>query len=109
MLELIPRLQNRRMHLLHRIPQLDAKPTQYIPLPRIVLGVHPRLHLFIVHHTHPKAALRLRRVECRARFLDLGEELLPVCERVAEAVEDVFGFEVPEGLELEPFGDVVFQ
>jgi hypothetical protein len=31
---------------------------------------------------------------------------LPGCERVAEAVEDVFGFEVPEGLELEPFGDV---
>jgi hypothetical protein len=29
-----------------------------------------------------------------------------VGERVAEAVEDVFGFEVPEGLELEPFGNV---
>jgi hypothetical protein len=26
---------------------------------------------------------------------------------LAEAVEDVFGFEVPEGLELEPFADVV--
>jgi hypothetical protein len=32
-----------------------------------------------------------------------------VGERVAEAVEDVFRFEVPEGLELEPFGDVVFE
>ena len=32
--------------------------------------------------------------------------MLPVCERIAEAVEHVFGFEVPEGLELEPFGDV---
>jgi hypothetical protein len=30
-----------------------------------------------------------------------------VCEIFAEAVEDVFGFQVPEGLELEPFGDVV--
>ena len=28
-------------------------------------------------------------------------------ERVAEAVEDVFGFEVPERLELQPFADVV--
>jgi hypothetical protein len=30
-----------------------------------------------------------------------------VCEIFAEAVEDVFGFEVPERLELEPFADVV--
>lgn len=30
-------------------------------------------------------------------------------KRVAEAVEDVFGFEIPERLELEPFGDVVFE
>jgi hypothetical protein len=30
-----------------------------------------------------------------------------VCEIFAEAVEDVVGFEVPEGLELEPFADVV--
>jgi len=30
-----------------------------------------------------------------------------VCEFFADAVEDVFGLEVPEGLELEPFGDVV--
>jgi len=30
-----------------------------------------------------------------------------VCEIFAEAVEDVFGFEVQEGLGLEPFGDVV--
>ena len=31
---------------------------------------------------------------------------MPGGERVAESVEDVFGFEVPERLELEPFGDV---
>jgi hypothetical protein len=30
-----------------------------------------------------------------------------VCEIFAEMVEEVFGFEVPEGLELEPFADVV--
>lgn len=32
-----------------------------------------------------------------------------MCERVSKSVEDVFGFEVPKGLELKPFGDVVFQ
>jgi hypothetical protein len=30
-----------------------------------------------------------------------------VCGILAEAAENVFGFEVPEGLELESFGDVV--
>ena len=30
-------------------------------------------------------------------------------ERVAELVEHVFGLEIPERLELQPFGDVVFQ
>jgi len=30
-----------------------------------------------------------------------------VCKIFTEAVEYVFGFEVPEGLELKPFGDVV--
>jgi len=30
-----------------------------------------------------------------------------VCEIFAEVVEYVFGLEVPEGLELESFGDVV--
>lgn len=106
-LQLIPRLQNRRMHLLHRVPQLHSEPTQDIPLPRIVLCVHPRLYLLVINHAHPKRLLCLGRVECRASFLDLCKELLPVCEIFAEAVEDVFGFQVPEGLELEPFGDVV--
>jgi hypothetical protein len=32
-----------------------------------------------------------------------------VRERVPEPVEDVFGLQVPERLELEPFGDVVLQ
>ena len=109
MFELVPRLQDRRMHLLHRIAQLDPEPTQNVPLPRVVLGVHPRLHLLVIDDAHAETALRLRRVERRARFFDFGEELLPVCERVAEAVEDVFGFEIPKGLELQPFGDVVFQ
>lgn len=29
-----------------------------------------------------------------------------MCKRVAESVKDRFGFEVPEGLELEPFCNV---
>lgn len=30
-----------------------------------------------------------------------------MCERISEAVEDVFGFEVPERLKLKPFVHVV--
>lgn len=109
MFELVPRLQDRRMHFLHRVAQLDTKPTQNVPLPRIILGVHPRLHLFVINDADAKTALRLRRIKRRARFLNLGEELLPVRKRVSKSIEDVLGFEVPERLELQPFGDVVFQ
>ena len=92
-------LQNRRMHLLHGIPQLHPKPTQNILLPRIILGIHLRLHLLVINRTHSERILDVSNVE-RAF-------LLPVCEIFAEAVEDVVGFEIPEGLELEPFADVV--
>jgi hypothetical protein len=40
-------------------------------------------------------------------FLNFHEQLLPVCEIITEAIEDIFGFKVPEGLKLEPFADVV--
>ena len=109
MFKFVPRFQDRRMHLLHRIPQLDAKPTQNIPLPRVILCIDPRLHLLVIDDAHAETTLCLRGVKRRARFFDLSEELLPVGERVAKSVEDVFGFEVPKGLELEPFGNVVFQ
>ena len=109
MLQVVPRLQYRRMHLLHRIPQLHPESTQDVPLPRIVLCIHPRLHLLVVDHAHPKRFLRVRRVERRPRLLDFRQQLLPVRERVSEPVEHVFGFEVPQRLELQPFGDVVFQ
>ena len=33
MFQIIPRLQYRRMHLLHRVPQLHSKPTEDISLP----------------------------------------------------------------------------
>lgn len=95
------------MHLLHRITQLHAKPAQNIPLPCIILRVHPRLHLLVIDHADAERFLCFGGIECRASLLDLGEQLLPVCEGVSEAVEDVFGLEVPEGLELEPFIDVV--
>jgi len=34
---------------------------------------------------------------------------LPELEVFAETIEDIFGFKIPEGLELEPFCDVVFE
>ena len=100
MFEFVPRLQDRRVHLLHRVPQLDTEPTQNVPLPRVVLGVHPRLHLLVIHDANPETALRLRGVKRRPRLFDFGKQLLPVCERISESVEDVFGFKVPERLEL---------
>lgn len=97
------------MHLLHRVAQLDAEPAQNIALPRIVLGIHAGLHLLIVDNTDAERLLCVRRVECRARLLDLREQLLPVRERVAQAVEHEFGLEVPERLELQPFCDVLLE
>jgi hypothetical protein len=105
--EVIARLEDRSVHFLHRITELDAKPRQNVSLPRVVPCVDPRLDLFVIDHADAKLLLRLRRVERRARALDLRQELLPVRERVAQPVEDVFGLEVPEGLELQPFGHVV--
>lgn len=40
------------MHLLHRIAQFDHKPTQDVPLPRIILGIDSSLHLLVINHTH---------------------------------------------------------
>ena len=109
MFKLVPSLENRRMHLLHRDAQLGTEPVHNIPLPPIVLGVNPRLNLLVVDDAYAKTLLRLRGVESRASLLDLCEELLPVRERVPEAVEHVFGFKIPEGLELQPLGDVLLE
>lgn len=84
------------MHLLHRVPQLDTEPAQDIALPSIVLGVHPSLHLLVVDNAHAKGLGRVGRVERRPSLLDLREQLLPVCEVLAESVEYVFGLEIPE-------------
>jgi len=97
------------MHLLHRYAQLSPEPIHNIPLPCIVLSINPRLYLLVVDDAHPEALLRLGSVERRASFLDFCEQLLPIRERVSEAVEDVFGFEIPERLELQPLGDVVLE
>ena len=109
MLELVPGLENRRMHLLHRDAQLSSEPVHDVPLPCIVLGINPRLDLLVVDNAHPETLLRLRGVERRTSFLDLCEELLPVRERVTKAAEHVFGLEIPEGLELQPLGDILLE
>ena len=109
MLEVVAGLKDRGVHLLHRVAELDAEPAQDVALPGVVLCVHARLDLLVVDDADAERLLRLGRVERRARLLDLREELLPVRERVAEPVEDVFGFEVPEGLELEPLRDVLLE
>ena len=102
MFEIVSGLEDLRVHLLHRVPELDAEPAQNVALPRVVLGVHTRLDLLVVDHAHPERLLRLGRVERRPRLLDLRQQLLPEREGVAEAREDRLGLEVPERLELEP-------
>jgi hypothetical protein len=65
--------------------------------------------LLVVDDAHAEALLRLRGVERRSSLLDFGEELLPIRERVSKTIEHVFGFEIPERLELQPLGDVVLE
>jgi len=64
--------------------------------------------MFIVDHAHTKATLGVRVVKRLSCAFDFGQELLPVGERVSESSKDVFSFKVPERLELEPFGDIIF-
>ena len=109
MLKVIPRLEDRCVHLLHCITKLNTEPAQDIALPSIILGIHACLHLLIVNHTNTEVFLGLRSVEGRSSFLDLSKQLLPAGERIAESVENVFGFEVPQGLELQPLRDIVLQ
>jgi hypothetical protein len=93
MLQLDLRLQNRRgISFILSVPH--PKPTQNIsPSQIIILGIHPHLHLFVINHAHPERFLRLGR-RCYCQF----------ARSSPRRVKDVFGF---EGLELEPFGDVV--
>ena len=79
MFELVdsPRLENPRVHL-HRYAQLGPKPVLDIPLLHIILGIDPRLDLFVVYDAHSKALLHLRSAERRSSFLDL-------CEAVANS------------------------
>ena len=95
------------MHLLHRVAEFDTKTTENVALPSIVLGIHSRLYLLVVDDANPKRPLRLRRVERRPRLLNLRKKLLPMRKGVSETIKDIFCFEVPERLELEPFRDVV--
>ena len=96
------------MHLLHCVPQLDSKSTQYIPLPRITFRICPRLHLLIINNAHPKGFLPLDLSNVNRAFLI---SVRSCCQfaRVPDAVEYIFGLEIPEGRELQPFADVVFE
>lgn len=109
MLELVTSLGDRRVHLLHGISELDTEATQDVSLPGVVLSVHPRLHLLIIDDTNSKGLLGFRGIERRTGFLNFGKELLPVSEVVTKPIEDVFRFEVPQRLELQPLGDVFLE
>lgn len=104
----MPRLGNRRMHLLHLVREFHSEPLQDVPLPRVVLGVHSRLDLLVIDYANSKATLCVRVVKGLSCALDLDQQLLPVCERITQARKDVLGFEIPKRLELEPLRNVFF-
>ena len=64
MLEVVAGLEDRGVHLLHRVAELDAEPAQDVALPGVVLCVYTCLNLFVVDDTDAKRLLRLRGVEC---------------------------------------------
>jgi hypothetical protein len=55
--QLIARLQDGCVHLLHRIPELHAETAENIPLPCVVLGVHPGLDLLVVYDADAESVL----------------------------------------------------
>ena len=95
------------MHLLHGVSKLDAKSTENVPLPRVVFRIDSGLHLLVVNHADAKGFLRLGGIKRRSCPFDFGEQLLPIAQRVTQSIEDIFGFEIPEGLELQPLGDIL--
>ena len=66
-LQLGPALLQHRVQLAHGRTQLRAKPAQQLPVPRVVLHPHPRLHLLVVHNNVPKPRLRAPVVNRAAR------------------------------------------
>jgi len=60
-------------------------------------------YLVIIHDAHPELLQRLRRVERSVCALTLGQERLPMSERIAEAIEHGFR----QRLELQPSGVVL--
>lgn len=108
-LQLVARLQDGGMHLLHRISEFHTEPTENVALPSIILGVDAGLHLLVVNDTHSERFLRFGGIECRTCLLDLGKELLPVAKVLSESVEDVLGFKIPERLELKPLRNIFLE
>lgn len=105
-LEVVARLEDGGVRLLHRGAELAAKAAENVALPGVVLGVDLALDLLVVDDGDSKRPGRLRVVERGASLADLEEELLPRGERLAEALVDVLGLEIPQRLELEPLVDV---
>lgn len=106
MLEVVARLEDRSVRLLHPDAELAAKAAEDVALPGVVLGVDLALDLLVVYDGDAERPLRLRVVEGRASLADLEEELLPRGEGVAQLAVDVLRLEVPKRLELEPLVDV---
>lgn len=57
-LQLVPRLHDRGMHLLHCISELHTETTENIPLPRVIFGVYSGLDLLVIHDTDTETQLR---------------------------------------------------
>lgn len=107
LLELVTSFEDLRMHLFHCIAEFHTEATEDISLPGVVFGVHPGLHLLVVDHASTERSLCLGSVECRTSLLDFSQQLLPVSKGVAQSVEDVFRFKVPQRLELQPFRHII--
>ena len=80
------------MHFLQRVSELHAESRHNVPLQRAVLGVHQHPLPLIIHDAHPEP-LCLRCVERSTRALNIRQKLLPMYERIAEVIEDVFRLE----------------
>jgi hypothetical protein len=75
----------------HGSAELDAVAAEDVALPGVVFGVDLALDRGVVDDADAESALGVRVVERRAGLLDLGEELSPVGERVAEALNQQHG------------------
>jgi len=71
MLQIVSRLENRSVHLLHGISKFDTESTKDVALPCVVLRIHARLDLFVVNNADHKGLLRLGGVKGSSGLLNL--------------------------------------